>query len=209
MKSAYLSELSSSPDFRLGSGGSRLLDGNSTYAEDLEKEIAEFHGAEAALLFNSGFDANSGFFASVPQRGDVVVFDEHVHASVREGMKLSRAGKCVAFKHNDVQGLERVLREVGKDVNVFVAVESLYSMDGDLAPLREIVGVVERMVGERGYVVVDEAHSNGVYGERGRGTVCSLGLEGKVFARLHTFGKGLACNGGKLCSFSFLRILMY
>lgn len=209
LKTAYLSELSSSPNFRLGSGGSRLLDGNSTYAESLEKEIAEFHGAEAALLFNSGYDANSGFFACVPQRGDVVVFDEFVHASVREGMKLSRARKCVNFKHNDVRDLEKVLAEVGGEGNVFVAVESLYSMDGDLAPLREIVDLVDEVTGENGYVVVDEAHSNGVYGKRGRGIVCSLGLEDRVFARLHTFGKGLACNGGEFISIKFLDIFKY
>jgi 8-amino-7-oxononanoate synthase len=161
-------------------------------------------------LFNSGYDANSGFFASLPQRGDTVVFDEHVHASVREGLKLSRAKTCVSFKHNDVKDLKRVLegvRECGR--NVFVAVESLYSMDGDLAPLREIVEVVERIEGGNGYVVVDEAHSNGVYGERGRGVVCSLGLEGRVFARLHTFGKGLACNGG-ICIFTlFPKVLLF
>ncbi|KAE8447959.1 hypothetical protein EG329_010031 [Mollisiaceae sp. DMI_Dod_QoI] len=211
LRTSYLHELTTSPSFRLGSTGSRLLDGNSSYAENLETSIAEFHNAEAALLFNSGFDANEGFFACVPQEGDVVVFDEMVHASVREGMRLSRAGKRVSFRHCDVGDLKRVLEEVNaRDMevregrrNVFVAVESLYSMDGDLAPLREIVDVVEETLGRNGngLVVVDEAHATGVYGEKGRGLVCELGLEGRVYARLHTFGKALGSNGAAiLCS---------
>jgi 8-amino-7-oxononanoate synthase len=199
LKSLFLTELITQPNFRLGSGGSRLLDGNSRYAENLEREIADFHHAEAALLFNSGFDANSAFFSCVPQKGDLVLYDEFIHASVREGMRLSRAEFCIPFSHNSVQDLERKLRDRKGEGNVFVAVESLYSMDGDLCPLRSIVECVERCVERgRGHVVVDEAHSNGVYGEGGRGVVCSLGLEGRIFARLHTFGKGLACNGGKL-----------
>jgi len=205
-KAAYLQELSSSPNFRLGSGGSRLLDGNSPYYESLEKEIADFHGAEAALLFNSGFDANSAFFACVPQDGDIVVYDEAIHASVREGMKLSRTSTRLPFKHNAVSSLKKILEALcqrdddikeGK-CSVFIAIESLYSMDGDLAPIRQIVDVVESVLKEgNGYVVVDEAHSNGIYGSQGRGIVSNLGLEGRVFARLHTFGKGLGCNGGQ------------
>ncbi|KAE9367804.1 PLP-dependent transferase [Stipitochalara longipes BDJ] len=209
LRTAYLSELNSHPNFRLGSGGSRLLDGNSFYAEQLEKEIAEFHGAEAALLFNSGFDANEGFFACVPQNGDAVVYDAFIHASVHEGMRLSRARRKIMFEHNSVEDLRRVLSEYLRDEdvrkgerNIFVAVESLYSMDGDLCPLREIIELVERMLPSgNGHVIVDEAHSNGIYGPQGRGIVCSLGLEDKVFARLHTFGKAIGCNGAAiLCS---------
>jgi 8-amino-7-oxononanoate synthase len=206
LKTAYLRELESSPAFRLGSGGSRLLDGNSPYAEQLEKEIAAFHGASDGLLFNSGFDANSGFFACVPQPGDLILHDEYIHASVHEGMRLSRAGACVSFAHNSIQDLKTKLKEHIKqdsliktgDRNVFVAIESLYSMDGDLAPIVEIVELVESLLPEgNGHIVVDEAHSNGIYGFQGRGIVCNLGLENRIFARLHTFGKGLACNGGK------------
>ncbi|CZT06975.1 related to 7-keto-8-aminopelargonate synthetase and related enzymes [Rhynchosporium graminicola] len=208
-KKAYLTELTTSPDFHLGSGGSRLLDGNSRYAENLEAEIAAFHGAPAALLFNSGFDANAGFFACVPQPGDVVLYDEFIHASVHEGMRLSRAGSCKSFSHNSLRDLRERIEELREDEkamrgerNVFVAVESLYSMDGDLAHLEAIVDLVDELLPKgNGLVVVDEAHSNGVYGEHGRGIVCSLGLEKRVFARLHTFGKGLACNGAAiLCS---------
>jgi hypothetical protein len=206
LKSAFLSEISSTK-LPLGSGGSRLLDGNSTYAETVESEIAAFHGAEAGLLFNSGYDANAGFFACVPQKGDVVVYDELIHASVHDGMRLSRAGKCLAFRHNCVTDLRRLLNEClqsSKDLregksHVFIAVEAVYSMDGDLAPLKAIIETVEDVLPNGcGYVVVDEAHATGVLGPNGRGLVCSLGLERKIFARLHTFGKALACNGGEL-----------
>lgn len=209
LRSAYLEELNQHPAFRLGSTGSRLLDGNSPYAETLENTIASFHNAEAALLFNSGFDANEGFFACVPQPGDVVIFDEFVHASAREGIKLSRASKSIPFRHCDVEDLRKVIAEVKRGNwevregrrSVFVAVESLYSMDGDLAPLGEIVELVESELGGNGLLVVDEAHSTGIYGEEGRGVVCEKGLEQRVFARLHTFGKALACNGAAiLCS---------
>ncbi|KAH7348729.1 pyridoxal phosphate-dependent transferase [Rhexocercosporidium sp. MPI-PUGE-AT-0058] len=206
LKKAYLTEVTTSPNFHLGSGGSRLLDGNSSYAEKLEAEISDFHNAPAALLFNSGFDANSGFFACVPQLGDVVLYDEFVHASVHEGMKLSRAGCCKSFSHNSLRDLKGKIEEVGGNErvvsgerNVFVAIESLYSMDGDLAPIEEILDLVEQLLPNgNGLVIVDEAHSNGVYGFQGRGIVCSLGLEKRVFARLHTFGKGLACNGAAI-----------
>jgi 8-amino-7-oxononanoate synthase len=216
----YLGTLSSlatsCPSFRLGSTGSRLLDGNSVYAESLERAIAAFHRAPAALLFNSGFDANSGFFACVPQPGDVVLYDEYIHASVHEGMRLSRATMKTAFAHNSVEDLRRVLLEVkARDEmvkeskkSVFVALESLYSMDGDLAPIRDIIELVEGVLpAGNGLVVVDEAHSTGVYGGHGRGVVCELGLEDRIFARLHTFGKALACNGGsKLFPYScFMR----
>lgn len=209
LHTSFLANLGTAPP-RLGSGGSRLLDGNSTYAITLENDIAAFHGAEAGCFFNSGFDANAGFFSCVPQRGDVIVYDEFIHASVHEGMRLSRAGVRKSFAHNNVDDLERVLRDLvesdelvkrGKR-SVFVALESLYSMDGDLAPLKDIVDVVDRILSAgNGKVVVDEAHSNGVYGEKGRGLVCSLGLETRFYARLHTFGKALACNGAiMLCS---------
>lgn len=200
LKEAYLDELQRS-QLPLGSGGSRLLDGNSSYAEALEHDIAEFHGAEAGLLWNSGFDANAGFFSCVPQPGDVIIFDELVHASVHDGMRLSRAAQTVPFEHNSTRDLQRVLQEVAElpsRSNVFIAVESIYSMDGDVAPLRKIVDVVTEVLGEgRGYIVVDEAHSTGVLGNEGRGLVCELGLEKQIFARLHTFGKALAGNGGE------------
>ncbi|KAF2645358.1 PLP-dependent transferase [Massarina eburnea CBS 473.64] len=216
LKEAYVEELRRA-DLPIGSGGSRLLDGNSTYAENLEKEIAEFHGAESGLLFNSGFDANAGFFACVPQKGDVVVYDELIHASVHDGMKLSRAGRTITFKHNCVVHLQSVLNglfqeeSLGKRLragknHVFIAVEAIYSMDGDLAPLRSIVETVEQTLPEgTGYIVVDEAHATGVLGPQGRGLVSQLGLEDRIFARLHTFGKALACNGAIVLGSPLLR----
>jgi 8-amino-7-oxononanoate synthase len=205
LRSLHLTEIQST-NLPLGSGGSRLLDGNSLYAEQLERDVADFHGAEEGLLFNSGYDANAGFFACVPQVGDVVVYDELVHASVHDGMRLSRASHTLPFAHNSVFDLrivlEKVLEEhegVKKGRNhVFVAVESIYSMDGDIAPLLQIVSLVEKVLGkEGGYIIVDEAHSTGVLGREGRGLVCKLGLEKRIFARLHTFGKAVAANGGK------------
>ncbi|CAO3611394.1 unnamed protein product [Mucor fragilis] len=201
-KTAYIKELHQLPT-ALGSTGSRLLDGNSAYCEQLEKKIAKFHHSETALIFNSGFDANAGLFSTVPQRGDIIVYDELIHASVHEGMRMSRAAKCIPFLHSNVQDFERIIQTViaeypGK--NVFVAVETVYSMDGDVAPLNELVAVLQKYWPhkENGYIIVDEAHSTGVYGDQGRGVISQLGLENEIFARLHTFGKALASNGGML-----------
>lgn len=193
-----------------GSGGSRLLDGNSTYAEKLEKDIAAFHNAPAGLLCNSGFDANVSLFSTLPQRGDIIVYDELIHASTHDGMRLSRAAKAIPFAHNDPAALRRLLKQCVTEYsgiregrrNVFIAVEAVYSMDGDVAPLREVVKVLEEILpAGNGHLVVDEAHSTGVFGPTGRGLVSELGLEDKVTIRLHTFGKALACNGAiLLCS---------
>ncbi|KAH6685820.1 8-amino-7-oxononanoate synthase [Plectosphaerella plurivora] len=205
-----------------GSGGSRLLDGNSTEAEALEREIAEFHGAPAGLLFNSGFDANVGLISCVLQPGDVIIYDELIHASAHDGMKMSRAGQKVPFRHNTVsptsqQGsplgsLSEVLMaliagDAGREIRdgsktVFVAVEAVYSMDGDVAPLDAIVACIQQhLPGGNGRLIVDEAHSTGLFGKDGRGLVSELGLEGHVFARLHTFGKAMGASGAiVLCS---------
>lgn len=206
LRSAFIDELTKSPNFTLGSGGSRLLDGNSPFAIALEDEISSFHNAPAGLLFNSGFDANAGVFACIPQSGDIIVHDELIHASVHDGMKMSRAAKKVPFPHNCTKQLREILQGlVDEDVmigkgpkNVFIAVESVYSMDGDIAPLQEIVDIVEEILPYgNGHIIIDEAHGTGVIGPKGRGLVCELGLEDKVFARLHTFGKALASSGGE------------
>lgn len=208
-RSSYLTELNNMPSI-LGSTGSRLLDGNSSYCENLEKRIASFHKSPSALIFNSGFDANAGLFSTVPQRGDVILYDELIHASVHEGMRMSRAGKRIPFSHSNVEDFERILLSVIKELpgkNVFVAVESVYSMDGDVAPLNELVQVLKKYWPnkENGYLIVDEAHSTGVYGEYGRGVVSALGLEDEMFARLHTFGKALASNGAAVLGSETLR----
>lgn len=184
----------------VGSTGSRLLDGNSHFAEQLEAEIALFHGAEAGLLTNSGFDANVSIFMCLPQPNDVVIYDELIHASVHDGMRQSRARDFLCFKHNDVDDLREVLQPLSSmtpNQNVFVAVETVYSMEGDVAPLSQIVALTEELFPARNcHIVVDEAHATGVYGDNGRGIVSQLGLESKISVRLQTFGKALACNGG-------------
>ncbi|CAG8435492.1 5750_t:CDS:2 [Diversispora eburnea] len=189
----------------LGSTGSRLLDGNSEFAETLDIFLSQFHNAETALTFTSGFDANVGFFSCVPQPGDAIIFDEFIHASVHDGLKVSRAALITGFKHNDIEHLKETLiktvEKVGPEKNILVAVESLYSMDGDFAPLREIVEVLKPY---NAYLFVDEAHATGVYGDQGRGIVCELGLERQVFARLHTFGKALAAILGPKVLRSYL-----
>ncbi|KAL1638063.1 hypothetical protein SLS58_008989 [Diplodia intermedia] len=202
---------STPPPPPIGSRGSRLLDGNNALALSLESRIAAHHRAGAGLLFNSGFDANVGLFSSVPQPGDYVVYDELIHASVHDGMRLSRvpASRRLAFAHNDVRGLRGVLEGLGEEVrdgdgdgggaNVFVAVEAVYSMDGDVAPLRAMLDVVDEVLPRgNGYVVVDEAHATGVFGgEGGRGLTCEVGVEERVFARVVTFGKALGSQGGE------------
>jgi 8-amino-7-oxononanoate synthase len=206
LRERYLEELRTGPStVHLGSGGSRLLDGNSTYAEQLEDDIAAFHRAEKGLLCNSGFDANAGLFSCLAQQGDAIVYDEFIHASVHDGMRLSRAGQKLAFAHNSAAALKSTLEQLlcsdgeikaGRR-NVLIAVEAVYSMDGDVAPLEEIVRVMHELLPlGNGHLIVDEAHSNGVLGPQGRGLVCELGLEKEVSVRLHTFGKALACNGG-------------
>ncbi|QGA12373.1 hypothetical protein EYB26_000017 [Talaromyces marneffei] len=188
----------------LGSGGSRLLDGNSAYAEDLENYIANFHNAPTGLLFNSGFDANVGVFSCIPQPGDVIVYDELIHASVHEGMRLSRAKMKIQFAHNSVPDLEDVIKAIVNDgsgspqheYNVFIAVETLYSMDGDTAPLEDIIPLVRKYFPQRNaYLIVDEAHATGVFGPNGAGVVQDLGVEDQIFLRTHTFGKALASQG--------------
>jgi len=124
----------------IGSTGSRLLTGNSMFVEELEVEIASFHKAEAGLIFNSGYDANIGFYSAVPQRGDTIIVDELVHASIRDGARLSRA-EIVKFRHNDLDHLREQLKV--SSGTKYVAIESVYSMDGDLAPLNDLVVVCE------------------------------------------------------------------
>jgi 8-amino-7-oxononanoate synthase len=208
LRAHFLSRLSAAPNV-LGSGGSRLLVNGQAHA-DFEDRLAKFFNAPSALLFNSGFDANVGFFACVPQPGDVIVHDEYIHASVHDGIRAARGRyTAMSFAHNHIPSLRQKLSHLLQrrpefataEASVFVAVESLYSMDGTLAPLCDIVDLVEELFPRgNGYVVVDEAHATGIYGPQGRGLVAHLGLEKRVFARLHTFGKALAATGGSFLS---------
>jgi 8-amino-7-oxononanoate synthase len=175
--------------FSHGSGGSRLLSGNFVAAEALEETIATFHQAPTALLFNSGYDANLGLLSSVAKEGDSIFYDILSHASLRDGIRLSKA-EAFPFLHNDIEDLRRRLAQAKG--SIYVVTESLFSMDGDLAPLAEMVSLCE----EAGaYLIVDEAHATGVIGKRGHGLVQELNLEDRIFARVHTFGKAVGCHG--------------
>lgn len=177
-----------------GSGGSRLLAGNYPEIERLESFLSTFHRSESALVFNSGYNANVGFFSAVPQKGDTILYDELIHASIKEGMRLSFA-KSYSFKHNDISDLKKKLKHTEGDV--YVAVESVYSMDGDSAPLVELADACEE---HNLILVVDEAHAVGVFGDDGEGLVQSLRLEERVSVRIVTFGKAIGAHGAAVLS---------
>lgn len=175
-----------------GATGSRLISGNTAAIENLENKITVFHNAEAGLIFNSGYDANLGLLSAIGKKEDVVLYDDLVHASLHDGMRLSLS-KHYRFKHNDVHDLERLLiAQQTNEGNCYVLVESVYSMDGDLAPLKEIVALKEKY---NFYLIVDEAHATGVLGKQGRGLCNEINIEDNCFARMHTFGKALGVHG--------------
>jgi 8-amino-7-oxononanoate synthase len=184
---------------QLGSSGSRLLSGNSIYTEETEQLIANFHQAAAGLIFNSGYDANLGLLSSIPQRGDTIITDELIHASLIDGARLSYAERH-KFMHNDIYDLEKKLK-LAKGL-IYVVVESVYSMDGDLAPLTEISAICEKY---KANLIVDEAHATGVFGDNGSGLVAKLKLTAKVFARVVTFGKALGTHGAIVLGSNNLR----
>ena len=186
----------------IGSTGSRLLSGNSEAAESLEKTIAQFHKAEAALLFNSGYDANVGLMSSIADRHTTILSDELCHASLIDGIRLSQCAHRYKFAHNDLDDLEGKLKKNQGSGPVIIVIESVYSMDGDMAQLAEIVQLCRAYNAQ---LVVDEAHATGVVGTRGEGLVCKLGLEDKVFARVHTFGKALGCHGAAVVGNDLLK----
>ncbi len=183
-----------------GSGGSRLLSGNHKLYSRLESELNSFYKSEAALVFNSGYDANMGFFSAIPQRGDLIFYDEFIHASIREGIRMSNA-KAYSFSHNDLVSLkEKVDLNLNRNENsnqatIYIVTESVFSMDGDTPNLKAFVKYTK----ENGYyLIVDEAHAVGVLGASGEGLVPELGLEKEVFARTVTFGKAFGCHGAAI-----------
>lgn len=182
-----------------GSTGSRSISGNTAFAETLEKKIAAFHHAEAGLLFNSGYDANVGLFSCIASKGDTIICDELIHASIIDGCRLSHATRY-RFAHNDLGDLEKKLKHASG--TVYVAVESVYSMDGDSADLVSILDLCERY---QACLIVDEAHGTGVFGENGRGLASALGVEDRIFARIHTFGKAMGCHGAIVVGSQTLR----
>ncbi len=178
-----------------GATGSRLLTGNNELYDEVEVMLSGFHNADAALLFNSGYDANVGFFSSIPQRGDIIFYDELIHASIRDGILMSNAGSY-KFKHNDLNDLERRFKQVvsnkTENQEIYIVTESVFSMDGDVPNLE---GVVQFSKDRKCHLIVDEAHAIGVFGTRGVGLLQQLELENQVFARIITFGKSMGCHG--------------
>ena len=172
-----------------GSSGSRLLTGNYALIETVEIEIAAFHQSPSALIFNSGFDANIGVLASIPQRGDTIIYDNLSHASIRDGIRLSFA-QSHSFAHNDLNSLEHKLQNITG--NIFVVTESVFSMDGDFCPLQQMVLLCKKY---NVHLIIDEAHATGVVGKKGEGLVQHLQLQNEIFCRIHTFGKACGCHG--------------
>ena len=178
-----------------GATGSRLLSGNHKLYQETEEYLAIFHRSETALIFNSGYDANVGFFSSVPQKSDVILYDELCHASIRDGIRLSNA-KSFKFSHNDYEDLEKLLLRCKVESQIiYVATESVFSMDGDSPDLQRLISIVEK---HKCHLVLDEAHALGVFGNKGEGRIQDLDLQDKVFARIVTFGKGLGCHGAAI-----------
>jgi 8-amino-7-oxononanoate synthase len=182
-----------------GSTGSRLLTGNHPYCEALEQSIAKFHGAEEGVLFNTGYTANLGLISAVVCPEDTVLFDTQIHASIHDGIQRSKA-RSFPFRHNDAGHLEeRLKKATGR---VFVCVESIYSIDGMIAPLKRIGDLCEAY---GAHLIVDEAHATGIIGNNGEGYVHLLGMQHQVFARVHTFGKALGVHGGVVLGNSVLK----
>jgi 8-amino-7-oxononanoate synthase len=180
-----------------GAGGSRLLRGNHPEHEALEDEAAAFFGAERALYFSSGFAANYALFAALPQSEDLVVYDSLIHASAHDGIRAGRARMAVA-EHNDAGAFEeriKAWRAAGGRGRPWITVESLYSMDGDRAPLADLVSLIES---HGGMLMIDEAHATGVFGPEGRGLGAALEGRPDVIS-LHTCGKALGSAGALIC----------
>ncbi|KAI6142645.1 8-amino-7-oxononanoate synthase [Pisolithus tinctorius] len=200
-----------------GATGCRLATGNGEGYRALEERLAYFFHSPDALLCTSGCVANEAFWSTVPQPGDVLIFDQLVHSSIREGARLSHIPKDMQynFRHNSVTAFKQCLEDVLKKHHaqivqgsrtVFVAVESLYSMDGDFSPLEDIVRTVEELVPKgHAHIVVDEAHTSGVFGPDGSGYVALLGLKGRVHTMMHTLGKAWGHRGAVVLTSPMVR----
>jgi len=172
----------------LGATGSRLISGNTPFHQKLEEKLAKVHQSESALLFNSGYNANLGLLSSIPQKNDTILMDEKVHASIKDGARLSFAKK-LNFKHNNSDDLENKLSK--SEGEKYVIVESLYSMDGDFCDIENILKICEK---HNAHLIVDEAHTTGVFAN-GAGWCTEKGIENRLFARVMTFGKAIGCFG--------------
>lgn len=182
-----------------GATGSRLLSGNLTIFAETEARVAKFHQSESAILFNSGYDANMGFFSSVPQKGDVILFDEYAHASIRDGLRMSLA-RSFKFRHNDLGHLRELLVKFQHFDTIYVVTESVFSMDGDSPDVQELLKIVREY---QALLVVDEAHAVGVCGKDFKGLFQEE--SGAVFARIVTFGKAMGCHGAAILGSKILK----
>lgn len=172
-----------------GSKGSRLLAGNYPLAMETETTIATYHHAEAALIFNSGYDANMGVLSSIPQKTDTIIYDQLCHASIRDGIRLCNAN-AFSFIHNNMDSLEQKCK-LAKG-HIFIVTESVFSMDGDCCPLQDIVGIAKQY---HAHIILDEAHAVGVIGVQGEGFAQSLQVHQDIFCRIYTYGKAGGCHG--------------
>ena len=177
----------------------RVLSGQTELANQVERELATFYRAQTGYLFSTGYSANLGLLSCIGQIGQIILYDEFVHASIHDGLRLSRCEKRM-FKHNDMVEVEHILRST--QTCCLIVVESIYSTSGDEAPLRELVRLTKTY---SAYMIVDEAHATGVYGPQGRGKVVEYGLEDQIYARIHTFGKALHAHGAIVVGNELLR----
>lgn len=181
-----------------GSTGSRLLGGNTPYTEQVESKLSRIFKSEASLLFNSGYAANLAVLSAIPQKGDTIIYDSLAHASLKDGARLSLATRH-SFRHNNLSDLKHKL-EVSRG-RKFIVVESVYSMDGDICPLNEIIRIAEA---HDACIVLDEAHSTGVMGPLGSGYCVDQDLHSKIGIRIYTFGKGMGVHGACVAGSSTL-----
>jgi 8-amino-7-oxononanoate synthase len=189
--------------FGTGSGASRLICGSLGIHHRLEEALAAFKGTPAALTFSSGYSAALGTIGALVGKEDILVIDKLVHASIVDAGRLSGA-KLRVFGHNDLDDLEKILRwansrqtQASRKPRVLIVTESVFSMDGDLAPLREIVQLKDRY---GAWLMLDEAHATGLFGERRRGVAEAFGVAGQIEVQMGTLGKALGSAGGYICS---------
>lgn len=189
LQSILLEMINKNPELLSGSTGSRLISGNSRFVTLVEDFIAEKHQFSSALLFPSGYNANLALFSTLPSRHDTIIVDEQIHRSVHDGFKMSNAKK-IKFRHNDTEHLENILKK--QENHCYIAIESLYSMEGDLAPICEIADLAKKYEAD---LIVDEAHAFGVFG---KGLVEQYGLQDEVTANIVTYGKALGAHGAAI-----------
>ena len=191
--------------YGVGSGSVRTIAGTMSLHTELEEKLARFKHTEASLTFQSGYATNLGVISALMLPEDIIISDELNHASIIDGIRLNRTPRKV-YPHRDMAGLRRVLEESRGAGKVMVVTDGVFSMDGDIAPLPEIVSLAEEF---GAFVMVDDAHSSGVLGKNGRGSVSHFGLDGRVALQVGTLSKGIGALGGYVaCSQDVKDLLM-